>query len=232
MAKVKRDKNERVLSIRDLSISFKTNFGVVKAIRGVRLDLFQGETIAIVGESGSGKSVTVKTMMGILDSNGVIDSGSIVYTCKEKDGTIQQIDKPQNVYDSPVNLFVAKFLGTPPINVFEGEVKGGRLFIGDQDVLEMKNVDDRKVWVGVRPEGFILDENGPLVCDLSAVEIMGRDTSVVSTHPAFTGVQIRSIIDTAENKVNQDAEKVRFSLKPYKVHIFDHETEERILVEG
>ncbi len=92
MAKVKRDKNERVLSIRDLSISFKTNFGVVRAIRGVRLDLFQGETIAIVGESGSGKSVTVKTMMGILDSNGVIDSGSIVYTCKEKDGSINQYD--------------------------------------------------------------------------------------------------------------------------------------------
>ena len=77
MAKFKRDKNERVLSIRDLNISFKTNFGVVRAIRGVRLDLFQGETVAIVGESGSGKSVTVKTMMGILDSNGTIESGSI-----------------------------------------------------------------------------------------------------------------------------------------------------------
>ena len=149
-----------------------------------------------------------------------------------KDGIIQQIDKPQNVYDFPVNLFVAKFLGTPPINVFEGEVKGGRLFIGEQDVLKMKNVKDRKVYVGVRPEGFILDENGPLVCDLSAVEVMGRDTSVVSTHPAFTGVTIRSIIDTAENKVDPEAAQVRFSLKPYKVHIFDHETEERIPVEG
>lgn len=149
-----------------------------------------------------------------------------------KDGIIQQIDKPQNVYDFPVNLFVAKFLGTPPINVFEGEVKSGRLFIGEQDVLEMKNVKDRKVYVGVRPEGFILDENGPLVCDLSAVEVMGRDTSVVSTHPAFTGVTIRSIIDTAENKVDPEAAQVRFSLKPYKVHIFDHETEERIPVEG
>ena len=149
-----------------------------------------------------------------------------------KDGIIQQIDKPQNVYDFPVNLFVAKFLGTPPINVFEGEVKGGRLFIGEQDVLEMKNVKDRKLYVGVRPEGFILDENGPLVCDLSAVEVMGRDTSVVSTHPAFTGVTIRSIIDTAENKVDPEAAQVRFSLKPYKVHIFDHETEERIPVEG
>ena len=149
-----------------------------------------------------------------------------------KDGIIQQIDKPQNVYDIPVNLFVAKFLGTPPINVFEGEVKGGKLYIGDSAVLDMPKVEDRKVYAGVRPEGFILDANGPLECDLSAVEIMGRDTSVVSTHPAFTGVTIRSIIDTAENKVDADAKTVRFSLKPYKVHIFDHETEERIPVEG
>ena len=92
MAKFKRDKNERVLSIRDLNISFTTNYGTVRAIRGVRLDLFQGETIAIVGESGSGKSVNVKTMMGILDSNGHIDSGSIIYRCREKDGSENEYD--------------------------------------------------------------------------------------------------------------------------------------------
>ena len=92
MAKFKRDKNERVLSIRDLNISFKTNYGIVRAIRGVRLDLFQGETVAIVGESGSGKSVTVKTMMGILDSNGSIDSGSILYRYTDKDGKQVECD--------------------------------------------------------------------------------------------------------------------------------------------
>lgn len=70
---------ERVLSIRDLNISFETGSGTVSAIRGVRLDLFRGETIAIVGESGSGKSVTVKAIMGILSSNGKIESGSINY---------------------------------------------------------------------------------------------------------------------------------------------------------
>ncbi len=70
---------KRVLSIRDLNISFKTSRGMINAIRGVKLDLFQGETVAIVGESGSGKSVTVKAIMGILSSNGVINSGSIHY---------------------------------------------------------------------------------------------------------------------------------------------------------
>lgn len=76
-------KKKRVLSIRDLNISFTTGSGTVNAIRGVRLDLFQGETIAIVGESGSGKSVTVKAIMGILDSNGCIDSGSIIFNYED-----------------------------------------------------------------------------------------------------------------------------------------------------
>jgi oligopeptide transport system ATP-binding protein len=72
--------NEKVLSIRDLSISFKTSAGIVNAIRGVKLDLYRGETLAIVGESGSGKSVTMKAAMGILSGNGEVNSGSIDFT--------------------------------------------------------------------------------------------------------------------------------------------------------
>ena len=90
--KVKRNKNDRVLYIRDLNISFKTAYGTVRAIRGVKLDLFKGETIAIVGESGSGKSVTVKTIMGILDSNGSIDTGSIIYRYTDENGDVQEAD--------------------------------------------------------------------------------------------------------------------------------------------
>ena len=71
---------EKILEIRDLHISFKTDSGKVNAIRGVNLDLYKGETIAIVGESGSGKSVTTKAIMGIMANNGTIDSGTINYT--------------------------------------------------------------------------------------------------------------------------------------------------------
>ena len=80
-----RSKDDRDLSIRNLNISFDTTSGTIHAIRGVRMDLFKGETIAIVGESGSGKSVTVKTIMGILASNGKIESGSIDYTYTDDD---------------------------------------------------------------------------------------------------------------------------------------------------
>ena len=72
--------NEKVLSIKDLSISFKTSAGSINAIRGVDLNLYRGETLAIVGESGSGKSVTMKAAMGILSSNGEVNSGSIDFT--------------------------------------------------------------------------------------------------------------------------------------------------------
>ena len=70
---------EKTLTIRDLSVSFQATGGTVRAVRGVDLDLYQGETLAIVGESGSGKSVTVKAIMGIVSSNQTIDSGSICY---------------------------------------------------------------------------------------------------------------------------------------------------------
>lgn len=88
----KKDKKDRVLSIRNLNISFETASGTVNAIRGVRMDLFRGETIAIVGESGSGKSVTVKTIMGIMASNGKIESGSIEYTYTNDKGERETVD--------------------------------------------------------------------------------------------------------------------------------------------
>ena len=144
-------------------------------------------------------------------------------------GVVQQIGKPQEVYDDPVNLFVAKFLGTPPINVLEGKIQQGKLYIGEEAVL---NVDapNQDVYVGIRPEGFELDEKGPFSAELSNVEVMGRDVSIVSVSPASVNPVIRSIIN-ADNKVDITAKTVRYSLKPHKVFLFNKETEERIRCE-
>ena len=86
------EKPQKILDIRNLDISFKTNAGIVHAIRGVNIDLNRGETVAIVGESGSGKSVTMKAAVGLLDSNAVVNSGEILYTWTGKDGTEQTVD--------------------------------------------------------------------------------------------------------------------------------------------
>lgn len=144
-----------------------------------------------------------------------------------KDGYVQQIGRPQEVYDDPVNLFVAKFLGTPPINVFDGRVKDGMLFIGGDPVLPIQGVPDQEVHAGIRPEGFLLREDGPLGCDLHRLEVMGRDVSIVSGHPCCQSGTIRSIIP-AESSVDTTSGTVRFALKPAKVFLFGKETENRI----
>ena len=145
-------------------------------------------------------------------------------------GVVQQIGKPQEVYDDPANLFVANFLGTPPINVFSGRVEGGKLFIGGDCVLTVGGLEDQEVTVGIRPEGFILDENGPLTCRLSNVEVMGRDVSVVSTHAASLKPSVRSIID-ADDRSGLNGEVVRYSVKPHKLFVFHKETEKRLAFE-
>ncbi len=147
-----------------------------------------------------------------------------------KAGIMMQMGRPQDVYDDPVNLFVAKFLGTPPINVFNGKMKDGKLFIGEDAVLESGDFrDEREVYVAIRPEGFTLDENGPFCCRLGRLEVMGRDVSIVSEHDDTlndTGL-IRSIVN-ADNRIDLDKKEVRFSLKPHKVFVFDKDSEERI----
>ena len=75
--------SNKVLSVQNLVVNFKTDNGILKAVRDVSFDLYEGETLCIVGESGSGKSVLTKTFMGLMDVNGWIDSGSILYNGRD-----------------------------------------------------------------------------------------------------------------------------------------------------
>ena len=161
-----------------------------------------------------------------------------------KKGVVQQVGKPQDVYDDPTNLFVATFLGTPPINVFEGSVKGEKLVINGEEVLDAKGLVDQEVFIAIRPEGFIYDKNGAMHCDLLNLEVMGRDVSIVSKNPASLsinenkkaseeaeGVVIRSIID-ADVSVDVSQKTVAYNLKPNKVFVFGKEDRNRIYLNG
>ncbi|MCC8017788.1 MAG: ATP-binding cassette domain-containing protein, partial [Lachnospiraceae bacterium] len=72
-----------LLSIKDLEVKFRVRGRILTAIRNVSLDIYENESIAIVGESGSGKSVFTKTFAGMLDSNGFISNGRIIFNDEE-----------------------------------------------------------------------------------------------------------------------------------------------------
>ncbi len=145
-------------------------------------------------------------------------------------GVIQQVGKPQEVYDEPKNLFVAKFLGTPPINVFHGVVKGEKLFIGEE-ILPVKGVADQEVYAAIRPEGFVPDAKGALSCKLDEVEVMGRDVTVVSKHPLSENVEIRSIIASDVKVSAKPGDRIRFNIKAHKLFLFTKEKGERLFFE-
>lgn len=143
------------------------------------------------------------------------------YLVVMKDGVIQQIGKPQEVYDHPSNLFVAKFLGNPPINVFHGMVKNQTLFLDEWELMPYAH-EDGEVYVAIRPEGFFPDEQGSFHCELLQREVMGRDMSVVCRHTAAMERTIRMIINPDEF-VMKDQRELRFRVNPRKLFVFEKE---------
>ena len=149
------------------------------------------------------------------------------YIVVMKLGVIMQTGKPQWIYDDPANLFVAKFLGTPPINLFSGNVKDGKLYIGEEMVLETPGVEDQEVYVGIRPEGFVVSKTGKLTCSVTGIDVMGRDISIVSKNDNSLNPVIRSVI-ASDDMSGFHESTVKFDLKERKVLLFNKETEKRV----
>ncbi len=145
-------------------------------------------------------------------------------------GAEQQKGNPQNVYNQPENLFVAKFLGTPPINLYQGSVKDGKVFVQDQVVFEsskLKNKNIAEVVIGVRPEGYEMDSKGPLTLKPQFVEMIGRDVSLVASHPQAETQTVRLILNSDDFNVKL-SETMHVKLKPNKTFIFEKATGRRL----
>lgn len=146
-------------------------------------------------------------------------------------GLEKQTDHPQQVYKDPKNLFVAKFLGTPPINVFNGFVKNNQVFIGSEKILTAEvALKDGPVFVGIRPEGFLpygeaKEEDKVLTLHCDQVLTMGRDLSLICSSPFLVGDKIKIIIDS---DLTPRVEDIKFALRRNKVFVFDGQTQERI----
>ena len=147
-------------------------------------------------------------------------------------GEKQQVAHPQEVYNNPANLFVAQFLGTPPINVFKGKVDGHKVMVGEDVVYEAKkDLGSKPVYVAIRPEGFHIGKAGQgltLKAENEQIQIMGRDVSIVCKNP-------NCIKDTFKAIVSQDwltnDKEIYLEVKPKKMFLFDAETEERIYID-
>ena len=142
-----------------------------------------------------------------------------------KFGVEQQTDAPQKVYDNPKNLFVAKFLGTPPINVFSGYVHDGGLYIGEDRIGDTE-LENQEVTIGIRPEGFEINENGPFNLHINQIERIGRDMSIIATNPFCEKETFRFVIDSdvaADENTN-----IKAFVKPHKCFVFHKVTEERL----
>ena len=146
-----------------------------------------------------------------------------------KKGVIQQMGRPQDVYDNPVNMFVAQFLGTPAINMFNGKVKDHKLFIGDEYIFDVTDdVENQDVFVGIRPEGFIVNKNGVFTCEFDRVETQGRDTTVVCHNCNSISVDsIRAIIPSGTS-VESNEGKIKFDINDAKTYIFSKKDEKTI----
>ena len=147
-----------------------------------------------------------------------------------KFGVLQQIDSPQEVYNNPANLFVAQFLGTPPINVFKGRLDGKKVLIGDDVVYESKeDLGQKDVYVAIRPEGFAKptgDKKEHLFhADAEMIQVLGRDVSIVAKKKECTKDTFKIIISSEDITTETH---VTFTVKPSKLFVFDGQTEERI----
>ena len=94
-------------------------------------------------------------------------------------GVKKQMDHPQEVYDEPSCLFVAKFLGNPPINVLDGVIEDGKLKLLNGDVLQDVAAENQEVKIGLRPEFFTVKEDGNINAKIDLIQHIGRDTMLI-----------------------------------------------------
>ena len=154
-----------------------------------------------------------------------------------KDGVVQQIGTPQQVYDTPVNLFVAGFIGVPMMNFFEGEfvkdgvkyfveLEGARIELSPEKEAKMaaKGVQAQKVTIGVRPEHMELTQrDGQMIrATVDVSEMMG---SQINVHIRVQGKEGIMIIDTqgANSRTFRMGEEISFTFEPAVIHVFDSE---------
>ena len=152
-----------------------------------------------------------------------------------KDGIIQQIGTPQEVYEHPANLFVAGFIGVPQMNFYDGETDGKEVVLAktrimlekeQQEALAISSGERRKVTVGIRPEHMEISADGGLEGAVEVSEMMGSSTHL---HVNANGKDTIIVVNSGE-RIYHAGESIHFNVPAKCMHLFDGETGKNLLV--
>ncbi|NNG21384.1 sn-glycerol-3-phosphate ABC transporter ATP-binding protein UgpC [Naumannella sp. ID2617S] len=154
-----------------------------------------------------------------------------------KDGILQQVDSPLALYDTPRNLFVAGFIGSPAMNLIEGTVSDGGVQVGDFTVPVSREVlghleGENDVTIGIRPENFALSDGDGIGLDVAVVEELGADAYLYGTAAGLSEdekLQAQQIVARiSSRRPPQRGSQVRLSMDPDHIHVFSNKTGDRV----
>ena len=170
------------------------------------------------------KELHVTTLFVTHDQEEAMRIADLIIVMKE--GMIQQSGTPEEVYYSPLNLFTARFLGYPEINVLRCGVRGGRLMCGQDVLCDLEGTEDGEVLLGIRPEDMYISEGGPLLCVYDHSEMQGKDRIMVCDYKGHT---FKCFLSDGEPEINE-GEELRLGYDKGMAMLFSAEDEKRIVL--
>lgn len=196
--RVNKMEKEKILQVKNLRISFKTNTGTVKAVRGIDFDLYRGRTLAIVGESGSGKSVTSKAILGILANNKIIEDGEIIYDGKDL------LSLPEHKFTKIRGVKISMIF-QDPLSALNPIMKVGKQ-LTEAMYLEAKSLkkESTKYLDGISSAlaKYVSKEDAKLVSKLNSTDVEEIKKNLESIHNSFKHL-IEKVNDDYVNNLSE-----------------------------
>jgi sn-glycerol 3-phosphate transport system ATP-binding protein len=141
-------------------------------------------------------------------------------------GNVEHIGTPFEVYTKPKTLFTAQFIGSPAMNIINGECKNQQISFLNGAILKTNSDHNGKVNVGLRPEDFKVDENGPIKLKVELVELIGANTLIHGKLENSEEILVASIAGVvSESKIGKN---IGLSFDDSKLHLFDMNSDQRI----
>jgi sn-glycerol 3-phosphate transport system ATP-binding protein len=141
-------------------------------------------------------------------------------------GIAEQIGTPLEVYETPSSVFAAQFIGSPAMNIFEGSLNNQDIYIRDTKIGRGPDLNG-PVKIGLRPEHLVQDANGPIEMAIQISEPLGANTLLHGKLIA-NGDNITVSIPGVYTQESKNL-KMRFSVDPVNIHLFDHSSEKRLV---